>query len=126
MEKITSSFSKSFWLGVVFIMITTLVFSTFLPWWGFLIFAFVAGFFVQQSHQASFICGLLGVGGAFLLKMFDINAANEGILAEKIATLFGLPGTFSLMVVIVLLFGLLGGLAVWSGKLIREQLSINN
>ena len=123
MEKIRTSRKGRYWTGVIFMLVTTLAFSAYLPWWGFLGFALVLGFFIEQTDQRSFTCGLLGAGLAFLIKMLMVNSANEGILAAKIGALFGLKGAFGLILVSVLLFGLLGGLAVWSGNLFRQQLT---
>ncbi len=125
MELIMGTTNGRYLAAVIFVMLTTMAFSAYLPWWGFIGFALFAGFWVKQTDRRSFTCGFLGVGLAFLLKMVLVNNANDGILAAKIGQLLGLSGSFGLILVTLLLFGLLGGLAVWSGNLFRSNVGFS-
>lgn len=101
-----------FLVGVVLLM--------FLPWWGLVILAFIAGLlysgrFPITSFFSGFIGGALAYGAGIL-----IYSSEESKLPSMIAEIFGLNDSFMLAVVVLLVGGILAGVFSLLGSYFRQ------
>lgn len=99
-------------LALVFLMIIVgAVLHQFLPWWSIWCAGLVVGVFLPtKGALRALAVGLLG--GAILWGTYAawLNLQNDGIMAERIGTLFGGLSPVSLLLVTALFGGLFGGL----------------
>lgn len=96
------------------------LFSLILPWWSLAIPCLVLGSLMGKKALTSFLFGLLGIGGLWLLQSLIIDINNQGILTSRIADIFSLPAGFWVVVLTAAIGGLAGGLSTLTGYLGRE------
>ena len=106
-----------FILSVVLIALLSAVVAYFLPWWSVAIVAF----FIGGRSRKAFLAGFCGVALCWLVAALTHDLANDHILSSRMAVLFKLPNYSLFMCVTVLVGGLIGGLAAWSGSMLRPQ-----
>ncbi|HUR10354.1 MAG TPA: hypothetical protein VM012_03245 [Flavitalea sp.] len=106
--------------SVLLTALLSFVLGLYLPWWSLAIAAFAVAALIFQKPWHAFLSGFLAL---FLLNIFfasAINAANDGILAGKVARIFPLGGSAILLILISALIGaLVAGLAALSGRYLR-------
>ncbi len=106
-------------LSIAGIIIFGFIVQQFLPWWSLAVVAALVIAVAKLRPLSSFWAGL--VSGMLLWGIYAavINAGNDGILAEKIAALFGGP---AIMVIFMtaLWGGLTAALGALSGSLLRN------
>lgn len=99
-------------LALVFLMVVVgTVLHQFLPWWSIWCAGIIVGVFLPaDGAMRALAVGLLG--GAILWGGYAtwLNFQNDGIMAERIGTLFGELSPVSLLFVTALFGGLFGGL----------------
>lgn len=94
-------------------------------WWAPAFFAAIVGFGLQQNGLTSFGTGFLSVFTLWLLLLFLKNNRNAGLLLQKMKGVLKLPfeSDINTLLVIAAIGGLLGGLSMVSGKLLRDVVS---
>lgn len=92
-------------------------------WWIALPFVATAAYLLGKSARQTAWAGAAGTGLVWLVWTGYINQANDGILANRVAGVFGLSSGWLLVVVAAVVAALLGGLAAWSGYLLKRALS---
>ncbi len=112
-----------FILSVLAIALLSALAALYLPWWSCAAVCFLVSLFLEQGGGRAFMMGFLGVGLLWLIAAMLHDTANAHILSTRMAALFKLPGYKSFMAVTVLIGGLVGGLASWSGALLRPRLN---
>jgi hypothetical protein len=112
---------KTFTTGLVIIFLASIL-SVFLPWywWYVAAIAFVVVIYRQLTPGKSFLAGFFGVFFFSLLIILIRDIENGHILSTRMAGVFSLPNSILFIIVNVLLFGLVGGLAGWSGGLMNR------
>lgn len=100
---------RNFLITFFTVAIAAYLLQPFLPWWIVAVIAFAVGFLVKQHAIAAFSASLLGVFTLWVVYAFTLSAANDHLLAGKIAALLG-PLTGGSVVVLFILTGLVGGL----------------
>ena len=83
-------------------------------WWMVAVISFLIAVVWQLKPGWAFVNGFLSIGLLWLYLILRTDIANEQILSNRIAQLFGLGHTLFIVVNIVL-GGLVGGLGGWSG-----------
>ncbi|MBL7718872.1 MAG: hypothetical protein JNL72_08555 [Flavipsychrobacter sp.] len=91
-----------------------------MPWWIIAVVAFAVTFVVNISSGKAFLSGFCGIALFWLVAILLADAANEHILSARMAKLFSLPHYGVFIVVNLLVGGLVGGLAGWSGAVLRN------
>lgn len=95
-----------------------------LPWYSFVITSLLVAATIPQKKVKAFLSGLLGIGLLWLTLILIIDFQNNHILSVRIANMFKLGGSTSLLVIINTILGsLLGGLGALTGHLIRKSFS---
>ena len=103
--------------SVLLIALLAAVVAYFLPWWTVAIVAF----FLGGRSKNAFLAGFCGVALCWLVAALCQDMANDHILSGRMAVLFKLPNYGLFICVTVLIGGLVGGLAAWSGGLLMKS-----
>ena len=107
-------------LHFIIILLLSLATANFLPWWGFVIIAFVVSAIMQLKEGPAFLSGFMALFILWVIQTFLINQANGGILSAKMGALFGGLSPNLMIAVTAILGGLLAGLSALSGVLARQ------
>lgn len=103
------------------ITITAAIAAWFFPWWSVVIAAGIIGLIANPKTSAlAYAAGFAGVGLAWSAYALFLNFQNQGLLAGKIATIFHLPNSTTLISVTILIGSLLGGFGCMTGALLRK------
>jgi len=109
---------KNFFFSIVIILTASMVLQQFLPWWIIVLPAFSVGFFYEQKSLVAFLSGFIAVFVVWSFYAFFLSAANDDILAKKVAMLLPLQGKVWLLLIVTgIVGGLVSGFAALSGSL---------
>ena len=89
------------------------------PWWIVVIAPGLVSLFLHSKSSSSFVSGFLGVGLVWFVLAWYTHEKTEGVLSEKIASLFSLSDAIHLIVLTGLVGGLAGGLGALTGTQLR-------
>jgi len=93
-----------------------------LPWWSFIITNLLIAVAIPQKPLLAFASGAIGVGMLWAGLAFGIDAANNHILATKVANILPMRGSYILLIFATASIGaLLGGLASLTGSFVRAR-----
>ena len=93
-----------------------------LPWWSFVITNLLIAIALPMKPAQSFVAGALGVGSLWAGLAFGIDAANNHILATKVAKILPMGGSYIVLIFATASVGaLLGGLASLTGSFVRAS-----
>lgn len=106
-------------LSIVLIAVLSSIAEYFLPWWSLAVVAFFVALLMHLSPGKAFLAGFLGIAVSWACWALWRDMPNDHLLAGRLGAVFGLPGATSFIIVTALAGGLVGGLAAWSGGLIR-------
>jgi len=106
----------------IIVSIIAVVLQQFLPWWSIVFAGFIFGFLIEQSARAAFIYGYLGIfllwGGAALF----IYIVNDAILAQRLASLMGLPHGILVVIITGIAGGVISGLSALSANYLQQMI----
>jgi hypothetical protein len=108
------------------ILILTIVSGYILPWWAAAIIAFLAALYFGKTSVQSFWSGFVALFVAWILLALIKSLPNDNILANRVAHLFHLPNWIFILVVTAVIGGLIGGMAAWSGMLVKKAFQKNS
>ncbi len=111
-----------FLLSVVLIIVSGFIAGLFSPWWSIAIVSFLVSLLLRQSLGKSFLSGFIGIFLLWGIVAFWIDIKNESILSQKIAQLFPLGGSSTLLILITAFVGgLVGSFAAMAGASIYPR-----
>ena len=90
-----------------------------MPWWGVFVAAAAGGFAISLPAGKTFLGGFFGVALLWFLQTYLTDSANESILSEKVAGIFGLSSGFMMILVSALIGGICGGVGASLGRSLR-------
>lgn len=93
-------------MKLILTALMALILQLFLPWWSIAIAGFISGVLFIQKPGKAFLNGFFGIFALWSAVSLYIFVVNEGLLAERLASLFFLPHGL----LVVLLTGLIGGI----------------
>ena len=99
---------------IVLIAILSAVSQTYLPWWTAVLIALLVELALGKKDSTSFFDGFYGVAIPWMILAAYIDIKSESVLTVRILELFKLPQYSMVMIVLT---GLLGGLAAGIGSL---------
>ena len=102
-------------------LIIAIILSQFLPWWHVMVAGFVSALFFSLKRIAVFFIPFLAIFSFWVSYAFWLSNANDFILAQKIAVLLPLGGSWLALLVVT---GLVGGLAAGVSALLGKQCSL--
>lgn len=109
-----------FSLQLIALFVFGYLISQVLPPWMVIFVAGIVGLFMKKSGLRAFLTGFLAIALLWGIFAFMANSLNDGILAGRLAKLFGGLSPFSLILIVALLGGLLGGMGCLTGNLGRK------
>ncbi len=110
-----------FILSVIVIGILSFVAGLYTPWWSQAIVSFLVSLLIVQRPGKAFLSGFLAIFLTWFLVAAFINAANNGILANRIGELLGIGARPLLLVFITALVGaIVGGFAALTASYLRK------
>ena len=108
----------------LFILVLSLIFQIFLPWWIIVPIAMGAAFWKANTGKHAFTTGFLAIFCLWILAGLFYSIPNENILANRVGEMLSLPaGSFNWIIVLLisaLIGGLVAGVAALTGRYIRE------
>lgn len=106
---------------IIAIIVVAFIVGTITPWWSVAVVAFLVGLLAGHKPGRGFLAGFLGVGLYWLFIALYRDAANEHILAGRMAALFHLPGPYVFAAITAIIGALVGGLSSWAGSLLSTR-----
>ena len=110
-----------FGVSILLTFIVSFAAGLYLPFWSAALVAFLVAVFIYQKPGMAYLSGFLGI---FLLwggLSWWMDAQNNSILSQKIASLFPLGGNSLLLILITAIVGaIIGGLSALSGSFLRR------
>ncbi len=100
----------------IIVSIIALVLQHFLPWWSIAIAAFIFGLLIDQNPKLAFIHGFMGIFILWAGIALYVYFVNEGVLAQRLATMMGLPYGLLPVLITGISGGIVGGLFALSGR----------
>lgn len=98
-------------------IIVAAILSQILPWWSIMVAAFATGLFISLKKSAVFFVPFLAIALFWMVYSYFLSSSNDFILAKKIAVLFPLNGSATLLVLVTgIIGGIAGGIAAVFGK----------
>jgi hypothetical protein len=108
-------------LSILVTALLAFVSGIYMPWWGIAVTAFLVSAAIPQKPAFSFLSGFLGVFLLWEVLAWWIDSKNNGILSQKVASLFKLGNSSVLLIVITSIIGaLVAGFAALSGSYLRR------
>jgi hypothetical protein len=108
---------------ILLTIILSFVFGLYFPWWSIALVSFLVALFIYQKPVIAWLSGFAGIFLCWALLAWWIDAQNDSILSKRMAELFPLCGSSSLLILLTGLVGaIIGGLAALSGSLLRKYL----
>lgn len=112
-------------LFVISIIILHFAFSQFLPYWNVILVCFAMSYFFKLRPLVAFWLSLLAIMLSWGGFMAYSDHLNDGILAQRMAGMFGLQSKWILMLIASFLGGLLAAFAGASGAAFRRMFISN-
>lgn len=114
---------------ILIIIIVSLILQFFLPWWIIAPIAFGLSFWMAKSGKQAFGSAFLAIFLLWIGMGLVHTLPNENILANRVGSMLSLPDTSFNWTIVLLLTGIIGGLASGvsglSGFLFREAVKKN-
>lgn len=95
--------------------------SLFLPFWIIVPIGLLIGYFFSGKSFVAFGLGFLSQFIVWIGTAAYFSFQNEGLLLEKMASLFGGLPPFILLLIIGFIGGMTGGLSSWTGQAIKSM-----
>lgn len=109
-------------IQVLLIALLSALAQLFLPWWSMAIVAFLVCFWRSTAGGQAFLQGFVGVALTWLAYALLLHLRTEGIFTGRMGLLLFKTDTALLpFLVMTIVGGLVGGLAGWTGFLMRQS-----
>ncbi|MFK7933681.1 MAG: hypothetical protein AB8G22_09230 [Saprospiraceae bacterium] len=113
--------------GIIAVTYFAFLFIPNLPWWAVALTAGIMAFLLNTKAK-SFLTGFAGIAVLWFFLAYQLNTANGGLLAGKMATLFSASAPMELtpthlMYATAAIGGLVGGLGAMTGNYARKLFS---
>lgn len=110
-------------IQIVLIAILSLLAQLTLPWWTVTIVAFLVCFWRSMGAGQAFLYGFVGVALIWLAYALLVHIRTDGIFTGRMSSLlFKINSAAVPMLVMVVVGGLVGGLAGLSGFFVRQAI----
>lgn len=96
---------------ILIIAIVALVLQFILPWWIIAPIAFGLSFWMARSGKQAFVSAFLAIFLLWIIVGLIHTLPNENILANRVGSMLSLPETSFNWIIVLVLTGIIGGLA---------------
>lgn len=93
------------------IAVVSLILQLFLPWWIIAPVAFSLAAWKSHSAKNAFIAGFFAIFVLWIIAGLVHSIPNENILANRVASMLTLPSSSASWLIVLVISGLIGGLA---------------
>ncbi|MGF7081423.1 hypothetical protein [Mucilaginibacter sp. UYCu711] len=107
------------------ILVLTIISGYVLPWWAAAVMAFLVTLYFGKTSAQAFSAGFGGLFCGWLILALIKSLPNNNKLADRVAHLFHLPNWIFVLAVTAIIGGFIGGMAAWSGMLVRKAFQKN-
>lgn len=107
-------------LKIGFTAVLAFLFQTMFPWWSVVIASFLISLIISTKGFSSFVAGFLGIAMLWFFMATIVDIKTGSILSERVAAIFTLPNTWSLIIVTAIIGGLAGGFGALTGNSLRS------
>jgi len=112
-----------FGISILLIFIVSFAAGFYLPFWSVALVAFTVSAIIYQKPGMAYLTGFVSIFLLWGALGWWIDSLNDGILSQRMATLFPLNGNSGLLILITAIVGaIIGGLAALSGSFLRRYL----
>ncbi len=95
---------------------------SFMPWWGFVVAAFIVAVAVHQKPWKAFLSGFIALFALWFVLAVIKDTPNQHILSTKVASILPLGGSYWALIAITAFIGaLLAGMAALTGSYLRKK-----
>ncbi|WP_298901613.1 hypothetical protein [uncultured Psychroserpens sp.] len=108
-------------INFIVTILLAFILSQFLPWWSIMVAGFVSALFFSLKKLAVFVVPFLAILLFWSVYAFIASSGNDFTLAKKISVLLSLGGNPYLLILVT---GIIGGLAAGISALLGKQLSL--
>lgn len=107
-------------LKIGFTAVLAFLFQTIFPWWSVVIASFLISLIISTKGFSSFMAGFIGIAMLWFFMATIVDIKTGSILSERVAAIFTLPNTWSLIIVTAIIGGLAGGFGALTGSQLRN------
>ncbi|WP_018629486.1 hypothetical protein [Niabella aurantiaca] len=112
-----------FFVSIIAIAFLACLCGVYFPWWTIALAGFLIGSLLQQKPSSAFGSGFIAVFLLWMVLALRINAANDSLLAGRVALLLGIGKSPVLLAVITgIIGGLVTGMAALCATYLRPRL----
>jgi hypothetical protein len=110
-----------FFGSILALMLVSLGLGMLLPWWSIVIAGFLVGFTLPQKPFLSFLAGFTALFISWIGLAGWLSVQNGHILAKRMSALFlQQEQPVFLLLATAIVGAVMGGVATWSGTLVRR------
>lgn len=108
-------------ISILLIALLSYAAEFYFAWWMIALVAFLVALFAGLKPAGAFVAGFTGIALLWLCVAAMHDLPNNHILSQRMAdVIFKTPNHALLLILTVLIGGLVGGMAGWSGSLVRR------
>lgn len=108
-------------INFIITIVLAIILSQFLPWWSVMLASFVSALQLPLKKASVFLVPFLAIALFWMAYSWSLSSANDFILAKKIGVLLTIGDNAYLLILIT---GIIGGLAAGVSALFGKQLSV--
>jgi len=108
---------------LILLIITAYLINLVFPWWAIAITGLILGFQMKPASGKAFGIGFLALFLLWSGQALYVHLANDGILSTRIAEMLGVGSPILVISITGIIGGLVSGLAVLSGSLLKKNFS---
>ncbi len=110
-----------FGISIALTVIVSFAAGLYLPFWSAGLVAFLVSVFIYQKPGMAYLMGFTSIFFLWGALVLWIDAQNDSILSQRMASLFPLGGSSALIILITAVVGaIVGGLSALSGSFLRR------
>ena len=112
-----------FGISLLLIIVVSFAAGLYLPFWSVSLVSFLVAVFIYQKPGMAYLAGFLGILLLWGALAWWIDVQNDSILSHRMATLFPLGGSSTLLILVSAVVGaIIGGLGALSGSFLRRYI----
>jgi len=112
-------------LKIGFTAVLAFLLQTMFPWWSAVIASFLISVIISTKGVSSFVAGFLGIAILWFFMATITDIQTNSILTTRVAEIFSLPNSMSLIIVTAIVGGIAGGFGALTGSTLRSWIMPN-
>mgnify|MGYP001047204498 CR=1 FL=1 len=108
-------------INFIITIVLAIILSQFLPWWSVMAASFISALLLPLKKTSVFFIPFLAIALFWMVYSWSLSSTNDFILAKKIGVLLTIGDNAYLLILVT---GIIGGLAAGVSALFGKQLSL--